>query len=85
MLSAAIPMKVTAACTIVAVLPGGASKVVVDPSPAEMVKARSLHVVGFTSGEDLLLAESEERMCAIEEAKTGQFRVQYAMRLRCLT
>ncbi|KAL8403664.1 hypothetical protein RB594_008785 [Gaeumannomyces avenae] len=63
LLSAAVPLRTTATSTVVAVAaaPGGGNKsqLVVDPTPREAEKARSLHVLAFTSGDRLLLAESE--------------------------
>ncbi|OLN94245.1 Exosome complex component RRP46 [Colletotrichum chlorophyti] len=58
LLSAAVPMKGIATCIVLAVLDDGA-KIVPDPSPVEADQAKSLHVLGFTSQDDLLLAESE--------------------------
>lgn len=63
LLSAAIPLRTTATSTVVAVVAptagGHKSQLVVDPSPREAEKARSLHVFAFTSSDRLLLAESE--------------------------
>ncbi|KAL8377813.1 hypothetical protein RB595_008475 [Gaeumannomyces hyphopodioides] len=63
LLSAAIPLRTTATSTVVAVAAaaagGNKSQLVVDPSPREAEKARSLHVLAFTSSDRLLLAESE--------------------------
>ncbi|KAK6226668.1 exosome complex subunit Rrp46 [Colletotrichum tabaci] len=58
LLSAAVPLKGIATCTTLAVLENG-SKIVADPSPLEVDQATSLHVLSFTSQDDLLLAESE--------------------------
>ncbi|KZL88147.1 exosome complex subunit rrp46 [Colletotrichum incanum] len=58
LLSAAVPLKAIATCTTLAILENG-SKIVVDPSPLEADQATSLHVLSFTSQDDLLLAESE--------------------------
>ncbi|KAK4193482.1 hypothetical protein QBC35DRAFT_446625 [Podospora australis] len=60
LLSAGVPMRATAAATAVAVVPeDGAKKIVVDPSPRQIEIAQSVHVLAFTSQEELLLAESE--------------------------
>ncbi|KAK4160945.1 exosome complex component RRP46 [Cladorrhinum sp. PSN259] len=60
LLSAGVPMKATAAATAVAVvLQDGVKKTVIDPSPREIEIAQSVHVLAFTSHDELLLAESE--------------------------
>jgi exosome complex component RRP46 len=60
LLSAGVPMRATATATAVAIVhQDGAKKTIVDPSPREIEKARSVHVLAFTSQDDLLLAESE--------------------------
>jgi exosome complex component RRP46 len=60
LLSAAVPMRATATATAVAiVLQDGTRKKVVDPSPREIEAAKSVHVLAFTSRDELLLAESE--------------------------
>ncbi|KAK1830280.1 hypothetical protein QBC39DRAFT_112886 [Podospora conica] len=60
LLSAVIPMRATATSTVAAVVfQDGAKRVVVDPSPKELAAARSVHVLAFTSHDELLLAESE--------------------------
>ncbi|KAF6840124.1 exosome complex subunit rrp46 [Colletotrichum plurivorum] len=58
LLSAAVPLKAIATCVSLAVLENG-RRIVVDPSPVEVDQATSLHVLGFTAQDDLLLAESE--------------------------
>lgn len=59
-MSAAVPMRATATCTVAAVVVvDGNSKIVVDPSPRQAEKSRSIHVLAFTSHEELLLAESQ--------------------------
>ncbi|EQB45258.1 exosome complex subunit Rrp46 [Colletotrichum gloeosporioides Cg-14] len=58
LLSAAVPLKAIATCTTVAVL-NNRNTIVVEPSPAEVDQATSLHALSFTSRDDLLLAESE--------------------------
>lgn len=53
-------MRTTATCTVVAfVVEDGKSKIVVDPSPRQAEKSRSMHVFAFTAHEELLLAESD--------------------------
>ena len=60
LLSAAVPMRATATSTIVAaVSQDGTDSLVVDPSPRELKLARSVHVLAFTSQDELLFAESE--------------------------
>lgn len=60
LLSAAVPMRATATATAVAIVrQDGATKTIVDPSPREIEIARSVHVLAFTSQDELLLAESE--------------------------
>ncbi|TDZ31223.1 Exosome complex component RRP46 [Colletotrichum spinosum] len=58
LLSAAVPLKTIATCTSLAVI-GNGDKIIVDPSPSEADQATSFHVLGFTSQDELLLAESE--------------------------
>lgn len=53
-------MRATATSTIVAaVSQDGTDSLVVDPSPRELKLARSVHVLAFTSQDELLFAESE--------------------------
>lgn len=53
-------MRATATCTVAAVVvEDGKSKIVVHPSPRQTEKSRSIHVLAFTSHEELLLAQSE--------------------------
>ncbi|TLS25986.1 hypothetical protein PpBr36_07707 [Pyricularia pennisetigena] len=63
LLSAAIPLRATATCTVVAVVAGTdgetESRLILDPSPREAEDARSVHALAFTSGDRLILAESE--------------------------
>jgi len=60
LLSAAIPMRATATASVVAVVSEGKTKkLVVDPTPRELEAAQSVHVLAFTSHDELLLAESE--------------------------
>ena len=53
-------MRATATSTVAAVLfQDGAKRVAVDQSPKDLAAARSVHVLAFTSHDELLLAESE--------------------------
>ncbi|GAO16149.1 hypothetical protein UVI_02040440 [Ustilaginoidea virens] len=54
---AAIPLKTVAAAAAVAVS-ARSKDLIVDPSPDEADKAGSVHVMAFTSNQELLLAES---------------------------
>lgn len=56
-LSASIPLSATCTSTILAV--GQAKDLIVDPSPAELRRATSVHVLTFSSNGELLLAQSE--------------------------
>jgi exosome complex component RRP46 len=67
-LTAAIPLKTIATATVLAV-PPKSDTIIVGPSALEADRAKSLHVVGFTSGEDLLLSESEGEFTPEEWAK----------------
>ncbi|KAL2261592.1 hypothetical protein VTK26DRAFT_3832 [Humicola hyalothermophila] len=60
LLSAAVPMRATATATAVALVRrDGANEEIIDPSPREIETAQSVHVLAFTSHDELLLAESE--------------------------
>ncbi|KAM7205786.1 exosome complex component RRP46 [Naviculisporaceae sp. PSN 640] len=60
LLSAAVPMRATATATVVAIISKDNIKsMVVDPTPRELQAAQSVHVLAFTSHDELLLAESE--------------------------
>lgn len=53
-------MRATATCTVAAVvMEGEKSNIIVDPSPRQTEKSRSIHALAFTSHQELLLAESE--------------------------
>lgn len=53
-------MRATATSTVAAIVfQDGVKRVAVDPSPKELAAARSVHVLAFTSHDELLLAESE--------------------------
>ncbi|KAK3382302.1 hypothetical protein B0T24DRAFT_6899 [Lasiosphaeria ovina] len=60
LISAAVPMRATATASVVAVVSQeGTKRLVVDPSPRDLEQAQSVHVLAFTSHDELLLAESE--------------------------
>ncbi|KAK0618475.1 hypothetical protein B0T17DRAFT_592246 [Bombardia bombarda] len=60
LLSAAVPMRATATASVVAVVSQDKEKkLIVDPSAREIEAAQSVHVLAFTSHDELLLAESE--------------------------
>jgi exosome complex component RRP46 len=60
LLSAGIPMRATATATAIALThQDGADKIIIDPRPRDVETARSVHVLAFTSKDELLLAESE--------------------------
>jgi len=78
LLSAAVPMRATATASCVAiVLQDKTKKMITDPSPREVEIAKSVHVLAFTSQDELLLAESEGDFTVkdwddvYEVAKTG--------------
>lgn len=58
-----------------AIAEGDKQPIKVDPSATEVDKAKSVHVLGFTSGDELLLAESQGSFSVDEWdeiLKTGQ-------------
>ncbi|KAG7293342.1 hypothetical protein NEMBOFW57_003390 [Staphylotrichum longicolle] len=60
LLSAGVPMRATATATAVTIAQqDGAKRITVDPTPRDIETARSVHVLAFTSHDELLLAESE--------------------------
>lgn len=65
-MTAAVPLKTVASATCVAITNDDGSSIKVDPTPAEINHARSVHVLGFTADRDLLLAESEGSFSADE-------------------
>lgn len=53
-------MRATVTSTVAAIsLDNGDSQIIMDPSPRQAEKSRSLHVLAFTSHDELLLSESE--------------------------
>lgn len=74
-MTAAIPLTSVATATLLAVANGDGDEIIVDPSPVEVSKAKSTHVLGFTVDEKLLLVESEGSFTVDEWDKvlqTGQ-------------
>lgn len=67
LLSGAIPLKGIATAALV-IVPEASSdeKVIVDPTPAQISRARSVHVLAFTSDGDLLMTESEGQFSLAE-------------------
>ncbi|KAF7563516.1 hypothetical protein G7046_g635 [Stylonectria norvegica] len=75
LLTAAIPLKAVAAATLLAIPEGDNKDAIVDPSAVEADQAASVHVLAFTSQDELLLAESEGSFSADEWSnilKVGQ-------------
>jgi len=58
LLTAAVPLKTIATATLLAI-PQDSGDITVDPTAVEASRAGSVHVLGFTTDEELLLAESE--------------------------
>jgi exosome complex component RRP46 len=58
LLTAAVPLKTIATATLLAI-PEGSGDIIIDPTAVEASRATSVHVIGFTTDEELLLAESE--------------------------
>lgn len=71
LLTAAVPLKTIATATLLAI-PEGSGDIIVDPTAVEASRATSVHVVGFTSDEELLLAESEGAFSPEEWSKVLQ-------------
>lgn len=69
LLTAAIPLKAIGAAALLAIPEGDEDDIVVDPSAVETDRARSVHVLGFTSQDELLFAESEGTFSTSEWAK----------------
>ncbi|KAF4122434.1 exosome complex component RRP46 [Geosmithia morbida] len=63
LLTAAVPLKTIATATLLAVPSSGdgagAGAATIDPDPVQASQAKSVHVLGFTSDGELLLAESQ--------------------------
>lgn len=58
-LTAAIPLKAIATAVTLAIRDDDQGSVVIEPTAVEARRARSVHVLGFNSDNELLLAESE--------------------------
>ncbi|GJN73143.1 exosome non-catalytic core subunit rrp46 [Purpureocillium lilacinum] len=58
LLTAAVPLKTIATAATLAIGPDEASGLVVDPTMVQVDNAKSVHVLGFTADDELLLAES---------------------------
>lgn len=59
LLTAAIPLKSIATAVTLAIPSADDGSIAVDPSTRDAETAKSVHVLGFTSGHELLLAESQ--------------------------
>jgi len=80
LLSGAVPLKTIATAAIVAI-PAGNGDVIVDPTIVEVDRAKSVHVLAFTSDKELLLSESEGSFSVDEWTKV----LESAQRLCCET
>ncbi|KAH7163293.1 hypothetical protein B0J13DRAFT_634533 [Dactylonectria estremocensis] len=67
-LTAAIPLKAIAAATVIAISDDN-TNFIIDPTAVEADRARALHVLGFTSQDELLVSESEGSFSADEWIK----------------
>lgn len=67
-MTAAIPLKAIASATLIAI-PEDGKDLIVDPTAVESDRAKSVHVLGFTSQDELLLSESEGSFTAEEWTK----------------
>ena len=67
LLTGAVPLKGIATATCIAI--SQSSDLIVEPSPREASQAQSLHVLAFTSDDELLVAESEGSFTAEEFRK----------------
>jgi exosome complex component RRP46 len=67
-LTAAIPLKAIAAGTLIAI-PEEGKGFIIDPTAVDADRAKSLHVLAFTSKDELLLSESEGSFSADEWTK----------------
>lgn len=75
LLSGAVPLKGIATAITLAIPDGEGSEITVDPTIVEADRAKSVHVLGFTSDNKLLLLESEGAFSVEELNKvleTGQ-------------
>lgn len=69
LLTASVPLKLIATATTLAIPAGADDQIIVDPSAVEASRAKSVHALGFTSDDDLLLVESEGAFSPEEWAK----------------
>ncbi|KAF4979014.1 hypothetical protein FZEAL_4689 [Fusarium zealandicum] len=72
LLSAAIPLKAIGAATVLAIPEAEGQDIIVDPTAVEADRAKSVHVLGFTSQDELLLSESEGSFSPDEWTKVLQ-------------
>lgn len=69
LVTASVPLKLIATATTLAIPAGADDQIIVDPSVVEASRAKSVHTLGFTSDDDLLLVESEGAFSPEEWAK----------------
>ncbi|KAJ4207757.1 exosome non-catalytic core subunit rrp46 [Fusarium falciforme] len=72
LLSAAVSLKAIGAATVLAIPEEDGKDIIVDPTAVEVDHAKSVHALGFTSHDELLLAESEGSFSPDEWAKVLQ-------------
>ncbi|UNI20999.1 exosome non-catalytic core subunit rrp46 [Purpureocillium takamizusanense] len=75
LLTAAVPLKTIATAVTLAIGPDDAAGIVVDPTMVQVDNAKSVHVLGFTADDELLLAESSGSFSTVEwdqVLETGQ-------------
>ncbi|KAF5023607.1 hypothetical protein F66182_4365 [Fusarium sp. NRRL 66182] len=72
LLSAAIPLKAISAATLLAIPDEDGKDFIVDPTAIDIDHAKSVHVLAFTSHDELLLSESEGAFSPDEWAKVLQ-------------
>ncbi|KAM5356060.1 hypothetical protein ACJ41O_002706 [Fusarium nematophilum] len=71
LLSGAIPLKAIAAAAVLAI-PEEGKDIIIDPTAVEADRAKSVHALGFTSQDELILSESEGSFTPDEWAKVLQ-------------
>ncbi|KAM0564089.1 hypothetical protein ACHAPJ_000298 [Fusarium lateritium] len=72
LLSAAVPLKAIGAATLLAIPGEEGRDIIVDPTAVDIDHAKSVHVLSFTSHDELLLSESEGAFSADEWTKVLQ-------------
>ncbi|KAM0437693.1 hypothetical protein ACHAPT_002058 [Fusarium lateritium] len=72
LLSAAVSLKAIGAATVLAIPEEEGKDIIVDPTAVEVDRAKSVHALGFTSHDELLLAECEGSFSPDEWAKVLQ-------------